>query len=63
MLDICRTEQRLKDIQFQKKELELRLEEILSETQDLKALQGRVRKAQETNKEARRVNVLCLDER
>uniref|UniRef100_A0A3Q2E7W3 Tektin n=1 Tax=Cyprinodon variegatus TaxID=28743 RepID=A0A3Q2E7W3_CYPVA len=44
MLYICRTEQRLKDIQFQKKELELRLEEILSETQDLKALQGRVRK-------------------
>ncbi|XP_038134538.1 tektin-1 isoform X2 [Cyprinodon tularosa] len=56
-------EQRLKDIQFQKKELELRLEEILSETQDLKALQGRVRKAQETNKEARKVNILCLDER
>ncbi|KAM4590059.1 tektin-1 [Fundulus diaphanus] len=61
--DSKRLDQRIRDIQFLKKELELKLEEIVPEIDDLVDLQSRVRKALELNQEALRVTVLCLDER
>ncbi|XP_040901510.1 tektin-1 [Toxotes jaculatrix] len=58
-----RLDQRDKDIQFLKKELELKLEEIIVEIDVLIALQSRVVKALEACKEPLRVTVLCLEER
>ena len=53
----------MRDIQFLKKELELKLEEIILESDFLIALQNRVMKALETSKEPLRVTNLCLEER
>ncbi|XP_021172531.2 tektin-1 [Fundulus heteroclitus] len=61
--DSKRLDQRVRDIQFLKKELELKLEEIVPEIDVLVDLQSRVRKALELNQEALRVTVLCLDDR
>ncbi|KAK5617023.1 hypothetical protein CRENBAI_016503 [Crenichthys baileyi] len=61
--DSKRLDQRVRDIQFLKKELELKLEEIVPEIDVLVALNSRVMKALEKNKEALRVTILCLDER
>ncbi|XP_054650626.1 tektin-1 isoform X2 [Dunckerocampus dactyliophorus] len=58
-----RLDHRVRDIQFVKKELELKLEENISETDGLIALQDRVTKAVETCKGPLRVTVLCMDER
>lgn len=59
----CCSDQRIKDIQFLKKELELKLEEIMVESDELIALQSRVVKALEASKEPLRVTILCLEER
>lgn len=56
-------DQRVRDIQFVKRELELKLEEIVVEIDALVALQGRVAKALEACKEPLRVTVVCLEER
>nr|XP_019950539.1 PREDICTED: tektin-1-like [Paralichthys olivaceus] len=56
-------DQRVKDIKFLKKELELKLEEISEEIEILIALQSRVVKALEACKEPLRVTTLCLEER
>ncbi|XP_031151531.1 tektin-1 [Sander lucioperca] len=56
-------DQRVRDIQFLKKELELKLEEIIVEIDVLIALQSRVGKALEACKEPLRVTVVCLEER
>ncbi|XP_041796635.1 tektin-1 [Chelmon rostratus] len=56
-------DQRSRDIQFLKKELELKLEEIIVEIDDLIELQSRVVKALEASKEPLKVTVLCLEER
>ncbi|XP_070684963.1 tektin-1 [Pempheris klunzingeri] len=61
--DNKRLDQRVRDIQFLKKELELKLEEIIVEIDDLIALQSRVAKALQACKEPQRVTVLCLEER
>ncbi|XP_030264729.1 tektin-1 isoform X2 [Sparus aurata] len=55
--------QRVKDIQFLRKELELKLEEVIVEIDDLIALKSRVLKALEACKEVLRVTVVCLEER
>ena len=62
-LFLCCSDQRLKDVQFLKEELALKLEEILAETDDLVVLQSRVVKALDACKEPLRVTVLCLEER
>lgn len=46
-----------------KTELELRLDEIIVETDELITLQTRVAKALETTKEPLRVTNFCLEER
>ncbi|XP_047449687.1 tektin-1 [Mugil cephalus] len=56
-------DQRVRDIQFLKKELELKLEEITLEIDVLIALHNRVVKALEASKEPLRVTILCLEER
>lgn len=56
-------DQRVRDIEFLKKELELKLEEIVVEIDDLTAVNARVVKALEACKEPLRVTVLCLQER
>uniref|UniRef100_A0A8P4KD84 Tektin n=1 Tax=Dicentrarchus labrax TaxID=13489 RepID=A0A8P4KD84_DICLA len=56
-------DQRVRDIQFLKKELELKLEEIILDIDVLIALQSRVEKALEACKDPLRVTVLCLEER
>ncbi|XP_017289622.1 tektin-1 [Kryptolebias marmoratus] len=61
--DSKQLDQRVRDIQFLKKELELKLDEIILETDVLVALQSRVIKALEACKEPLRVTVLCLEER
>ncbi|XP_030600841.1 tektin-1 isoform X2 [Archocentrus centrarchus] len=61
--DSKRFGQRARDIQFLKKELELKLEEVILETDALTALQSRGLKALEGIKEPLRVTVLCLEER
>ncbi|XP_042269426.1 tektin-1 [Thunnus maccoyii] len=61
--DNKRLDQRVRDIQFLKKELELKLEEIILETDVLIVLHSRVMKALEACKEPLRVTVLCLEER
>uniref|UniRef100_A0A3Q1F0A0 Tektin n=1 Tax=Acanthochromis polyacanthus TaxID=80966 RepID=A0A3Q1F0A0_9TELE len=61
--DHKRLDQRIRDIQFLKKELELKLEEITLEIDVLIALQSRVVNALEATKEPLRVTVLCLEER
>ncbi|KAM6966916.1 tektin-1 [Tautogolabrus adspersus] len=61
--DTKRLDQRVRDIQFLKKELELKLEDIIVGIDDLIVLQSRVLKALEANKELTRVTVLCLEER
>uniref|UniRef100_A0A3Q3KPS9 Tektin n=1 Tax=Monopterus albus TaxID=43700 RepID=A0A3Q3KPS9_MONAL len=60
---IKQLDQRNRNIQFLKKELELKLEEIILELDALTTLQSRVVKALETCKEALRATVLCLEER
>lgn len=57
------SDQRVRDIQFLRKELELKLEEIILEIDALLVLQSRVMKALEACKEPMRVTVLCLEER
>ncbi|XP_061775451.1 tektin-1 [Nerophis ophidion] len=61
--DSEKLDHRVRDIQFVKKELELKLEENILETERLFALQDRVVKAIEMCKEPFRVTVLCLNER
>ncbi|XP_049890172.1 tektin-1 isoform X2 [Epinephelus moara] len=61
--DNRRLDQRVSDIQYLKKELELQLEEIIVETDVLIALQSRVVKALEACKEPLTVTTLCLEER
>ncbi|XP_034401210.1 tektin-1 isoform X2 [Cyclopterus lumpus] len=61
--DNRRLDQRLRDIQFLKKELELKLEEIIVEIDVLIALQSRVAKALEACTETLKVSVVCLEER
>ncbi|XP_044057838.1 tektin-1 [Siniperca chuatsi] len=61
--DNKRLDQRVRDIQFLKKELELKLEEIIVEIDDLIAMKARVVKALEACKEPLRVTVLCVEER
>ncbi|XP_034557869.1 tektin-1 [Notolabrus celidotus] len=61
--DTKQLDQRIRDIQFLKKELELRLEEINVGIDDLLVLQSRVVKALEACKEPLRVTILCLEER
>ncbi|KAM9853546.1 tektin-1 [Aulostomus maculatus] len=56
-------DQRVRDIQFLKKELELKLEETVLEIDVLIELQIRVMNALEACKEPLRVTVLCLEER
>lgn len=56
-------DQRIRDIQFLKKELELKLEEITLETDVLIALHERVVKALDATKEPLRVAILCIEER
>uniref|UniRef100_H3C0R4 Tektin n=1 Tax=Tetraodon nigroviridis TaxID=99883 RepID=H3C0R4_TETNG len=56
-------ERRVKQVQFLKTELEVRLEEINVETEELITLQTRVAKALETTAEPLRVTRLCLEER
>lgn len=55
--------QRVRDIQFLIKELQLKLEEVILETDALMTLQSSVVKALEGTKEPLRVTVLCLEER
>ncbi|XP_061781426.1 tektin-1 [Nerophis lumbriciformis] len=61
--DSEKLDHRVRDIQYVKKELELKLEENILETDRLFALQDRVVKAIEMCKEPFRVTVLCLNER
>nr|XP_033493276.1 tektin-1 [Epinephelus lanceolatus] len=61
--DNRRLDQRVSDIQYLKKELELQLEEIIVEIDVLIALQSRVVKALEACKEPLTVTTLCLEER
>ncbi|XP_020504254.1 tektin-1 [Labrus bergylta] len=61
--DTERLDQRVRDIQFLKKELELKLEDIIVGIDDLMVLQSRGIKALEVSKELTRVTVLCLEER
>ncbi|XP_034459898.1 tektin-1 [Hippoglossus hippoglossus] len=61
--DNIQLDQRVKDIQFLKRELELKLEEIIEEIDTLTAFQSRVVKALEACKEPLRVTTLCLEER
>ncbi|KAM9801276.1 tektin-1 [Neosynchiropus ocellatus] len=58
-----RLDQRVRDIAFLKTELELKLEEMMLETDDLVALQSRVAKAAGSCSEPLRVTLFCLDER
>ncbi|XP_075961653.1 tektin-1 [Anarhichas minor] len=61
--DSKRLDQRLGDIQFVKKGLELKLEEIIVEIYVLEALQSRVAKALKACDEPLKVTVVCLEER
>uniref|UniRef100_A0A3B4FU63 Tektin n=1 Tax=Pundamilia nyererei TaxID=303518 RepID=A0A3B4FU63_9CICH len=61
--DQKRLDQRVRDIQFLIKELQLKLEEVILETDALMTLQSSVVKALEGTKEPLRVTVLCLEER
>ncbi|XP_070762517.1 tektin-1 [Enoplosus armatus] len=61
--DNKRLDQQVRDIEFLKKELELKLEEIIVETDDLIGVKARVVKALEACKEPLRVTVLCQEER
>ncbi|KAM8839900.1 tektin-1-like isoform 2-T2 [Spinachia spinachia] len=61
--DHKRLDQRLRDVQFLKKELELKLDEMVVEIDVLIALQSRVGKAVEACKEPLKVTVVCLEER
>ncbi|XP_029298368.1 tektin-1 [Cottoperca gobio] len=56
-------DQRVRDLQFLKKELELKLGEIIVEIDFLIALQSRVVKALGACKEPLRVTMVCLEER
>ncbi|XP_054461235.1 tektin-1-like [Anoplopoma fimbria] len=56
-------DQRVRDIQFLEKELELKLEEIIVEIDVLIRLQSRVEIALEACKEPLRVTIVCLEER
>ncbi|XP_028276021.1 tektin-1 [Parambassis ranga] len=58
-----RLDQRVTDITFQKKELEMKLGEVILDIDMLIALQSRVEKAIEAYKEPLRVTLLCLEER
>jgi len=59
----CCSDQRVRDIQFLKKELELKLEEVVVEIDVLVALQSRVAKALEACTQILNVSVVCLEER
>ncbi|XP_058489234.1 tektin-1 [Solea solea] len=61
--DKKRLDLRVRDIQFLKKELQLKLEETLEEIDTLEVLQSRVVKALEACREPLRVTLLCLEER
>ncbi|KAF7649598.1 hypothetical protein LDENG_00138950 [Lucifuga dentata] len=56
-------DQRLRDIQFLKQELEGKLEEMTVEIDSLTELKGRVEKALEACEDPLRVTTLCLEER
>ncbi|TWW76779.1 tektin-1 isoform X2 [Takifugu flavidus] len=56
-------DRRVKEVQFMKTELELKLEEIVVETDELILLQTRVAKALEASREPLRVTLLCVEER
>uniref|UniRef100_UPI0037E8E8B6 tektin-1 n=1 Tax=Semicossyphus pulcher TaxID=241346 RepID=UPI0037E8E8B6 len=61
--DQKRLDQRVGDIMFLKKELELKLEEIIVGVEDLIVLQSRGLKALEACKEPLRITVFCLEKR
>uniref|UniRef100_A0A3B5L7Z5 Tektin n=1 Tax=Xiphophorus couchianus TaxID=32473 RepID=A0A3B5L7Z5_9TELE len=61
--DSKRLDQRVRDIQFLKKEVELKLEELIPEIDALEALQSRVVKALAMNQDAMKVTLLCLEAR
>ncbi|CAL8371944.1 unnamed protein product [Gadus morhua 'NCC'] len=58
-----RLEQRLRDIQYLREELERRLEEVLEETEALVAFRTRVERALEACSDPLRATLLCLEER
>ncbi|XP_075999719.1 tektin-1 [Genypterus blacodes] len=58
-----RLDQRVRDIRFLKKELEIKLEEIILEIESLIVLSNRVEKALEACQEPLRVTMVCLEER
>lgn len=60
---ICCSDQKLRRIQFLKKELELKLDEVNLEIDDLVVLQSRVTKALDACKEPLEVTDLCMKER
>lgn len=60
---ICLSDQRVRDVQFLEKELELTLEETIGETDNLITLKSRVLKALEACSDPMKVTLLCLEER
>ncbi|KAM4742728.1 tektin-1 [Anableps anableps] len=61
--DSKRLDQRVRDIQFLRKELELKLEEIIPEIDLFMALRCKVMKALEMVREAQKITICCLNER
>uniref|UniRef100_A0A3B3V2A3 Tektin n=2 Tax=Poecilia TaxID=8080 RepID=A0A3B3V2A3_9TELE len=61
--DSKRLDQRVRDIQFLRKEVEMKLEELIPEIDALEALQSRVVKALAMNQDAMKVTLLCLEAR
>lgn len=59
----CLSDQRVRDVQFLEKELELTLEETIGETDNLITLKSRVLKALEACSDPMKVTLLCLEER
>uniref|UniRef100_A0A3P9NXU3 Tektin n=1 Tax=Poecilia reticulata TaxID=8081 RepID=A0A3P9NXU3_POERE len=61
--DSKRLDQRVRDIQFLRKEVEMKLEELIPEIDALEVLQSRVVKALVMNQDAMKVTLLCLEAR
>ncbi|XP_054884230.1 tektin-1 [Poeciliopsis prolifica] len=61
--DSKRLDQRVRDIQFLRKEVEMKLEELIPEIDALEALQSRVVKALAMYQDAMKVTLLCLEAR
>lgn len=60
---LCCSEQRIRDIQFFRRELEQKLEEIIVEIDVLITLKRRVERALEACTEPLSITILCLEER